>query len=218
MEGVMKRCAYFLVAVFVIGLFSLALASEVEAAIYVWVQGIQGEARDKDHNNWIDAESITHQIKQSGSMHVGGGGGRGKVQFGDIMLAKKIDKATPKLNLLCANGKHIPEVIIEMTASYTDVGRVTYLQYKLERVLVTSVDTTFTALEKNPDTEKVTLSFGKITCIYTEADEKGRKRGNIAYSWDVEKNVEEPVGQNSSSQSSGQTKPYIQRGRRIYRK
>jgi len=208
----MKRCTYLLVAVFLVGLFSLALASEAEAAIYVWIDGIPGQATDKDHKYWIDAESISHQIKQSGSMHVGGGGGAGKVQYGDFVVLKEIDKASPKLNLLCANGKHISEVIIEMTASYTDAGRVTYLQYKLERVLVTSVDTTFTALEKNPDTEKVTLSFGKITCIYTEVDDKGRKRGNIAYSWSVEKNVEEPVGQKSPPKPSGQTKPkYIPR-------
>jgi len=207
----MKRCTYLLVAVFLVGLFSLALASEAEAAIYVWFNGIPGEAKDKDHRNWTDAKSVNHQIKQSGTMHVGGGGGAGKVQYGDFVVVKEIDKTSPKLNLLCANGKHISEVIIDMTASYTDAGRVTWLQYKLEKVLVTSVDTTFTTIEKD-FIEKVTLSFGKITCTYKEMDERGMSKGKVTYSWDVEKNVEEPVGQKSPPKPSGQTKPkYIPR-------
>ena len=208
----MKRCTYLLVAVFLVGLFSLALASEAEAAIYVWIDGIPGQATDKDHKYWIDAESISHQIKQSGSMHVGGGGGAGKVQYGDFVVLKEIDKASPKLNLLCANGKHISEVIIEKTASYTDAGRVTYLQYKLEEVYVTSVDTSFSGDSQETGTETVTLSFGKITCIYTEADQRGKKKGEVAYSWDLQANKEANTGQNSSSQSSGQTKPrYVPR-------
>jgi len=228
MEVMMKRCAYFLLAVFFVGMFSLALESEVAAtSIYVWVQGIQGEAKDKDHKNWIDAESITHQIKQSGSMHVGGGGGAGRVHFGDFVVHKEIDKATPKLNLLCANGKHISEVIIELTAPYTDEGRVTYLQYKLEKVLVISVDTKLT--EGKVGTEEVTLSFGRVTCTYTEVDSGGRSKGKISYSWDVQAN-KELKGQKSSSKPSGQTHPryippgqtgpkYIPpRGRRIYQK
>ena len=208
----MKRCVYFLVAVFVVGLFSLAVASEAEAAIYVWIDGIPGEARDKDHGNWIEAKSISHQMKQSGGMHVGGGGGPGRVQYGDFVVHKEIDKATPKLNLRCAKGEHIPEVIIEKTVSYSDAGRVAYLQYKLEDVLVTSVDTSFSAGSQDTDTETVTLSFGKITCIYTEADQRGKKKGEVAYSWDLQANKEANTGQNSSSQSSGQTKPrYVPR-------
>ena len=202
----MKRCTYFLVAVFLVGLLSLALASEVEAAGYVWFDGIPGEARDKNHKNWSDFLSVNYQIKQSGSMHVGGGGGSGKAEYGDFVVHKKIDKASPKLNLLCSNGKHMDEVIIDKTASYTDQGRVTYLQYKLEKVLVTSVDTIVTGDEQDGN-ETVTLSFGKITCIYTEYDESGRSKGSAGYSWSVEKNVEEPVGQKSTPQSSGQSKP-----------
>jgi len=204
----MKRCAYFLVAVFMVGLFSLALASEAEAAIYVWIDGIAGESRDKDHRNWIDAKSITHKIEQKvHSVAAQGGSSGGRADFGDFVVEKEIDKASPRLNRLCAKGEQISEVIIEKTASYTDAGRVTYLQYKLEKVLVTSVDTTFTELANDAGTEKVTLRFGKITCIYTESDGRGKEKGNVAYSWSVEKNVEEPVGQKSSPQSSGQTKP-----------
>ena len=209
----MKRCTYFLVAVFVVGLFSLALASEVEAVIFVRIEGIPGESKDKDHRNWIDAKSITHKIEQKvRSVASQGGRSGGRADFGDFVVHKEIDKATPTLNLYCAKGQHIPEVIIEKTASYTDAGRVTYLQYKLEEVYVTSVDTSFSGDSQETGTETVTLSFGKITCIYTEADQRGKKKGEVAYSWDLQANKEANTGQNSSSQSSGQTKPrYVPR-------
>ena len=140
-------------------------------------------------------------------MHVGGGGGAGKAGYSDFLVEKEMDKTSLQLNLLCANGKHIPEVIIDQTASYTDTGRVTYLQYKLERVLVTSVDTTSTGQSEDVPIEKVTLSFGKITCTYIEYDHKGKSKGKVEYSWDIEKNKEEPVGQNSPPQSSEPEKP-----------
>ena len=210
----MKRCAYFLVAVFVIGLFSLVSASEAVATdIFVKIEGIQGESMDKRHSNWIDAESITHLIEQKvHSVAATGGRSGGRADFGDFVVHKEIDKASPKLNLRCAKGEHIREVIIEKTASYSDAGRVAYLQYKLEDVLVTSVDTSFSGGSQDAGTETVTLSFGKITCTYTEMDASGRKKGKVAYSWDLRANKEVNTGQKSTSQSSGQTKPrYVPR-------
>jgi len=187
MEGVMKRCAYFLVTVFVVGLFSLALASEAEAtSIYVKMRGIPGESRDKDHRNWIDAESISHQIENRVGVSVSGGRSAGRTQF-DFVVHKEIDKATPKLNLYCASGRNIPEVIIELTASYTDAGRVAYMEYRLQDVRVTSVRAGVTG-SKKAGTEEVTLSFRKITSTYTELDVRGRKKGEIAYTWDLRAN------------------------------
>ncbi|MHC5076483.1 MAG: Hcp family type VI secretion system effector [Planctomycetota bacterium] len=208
----MKRCAYFLVAVFVIGLFSLASASEAVATdIFVKIAGIPGESRDKRHSNWIDAESITHQIEQK--VHsIGAAGGRsgGKPDFGDFVVFKKIDKATPALNLYCAKGQHIPEVTIHRTASTTDAGRVPYMEYKLEDVVVTLVRAGIPGGKAG--TEEVGLSFGKITWTYTELDVRGKKKGEITYSWDLQANKEANTGQKSTSQSSGQTKPrYVPR-------
>ena len=203
----MKRCAYLLVTVFVVGLFSLTLASEVEATdIFVWMQGISGDSTVMlmGRKGWIEAESMSHQISQSGTMHVGGGGGSGKVQVGDVMLVKRIDKTTPELNLLCSSGKHVDEVIILLTRS-TGSQYQTYMEYTLSTVLVTSVRAE--AKRGEADTEAVTLHFAKISWKYYADHGAVIEKG-----WDIEKNTEESPGQESTTQSSGQTKPtYIPR-------
>ena len=199
----MKRCTYFLVAVFFVGLFSLSLESEAEATdIFVWIQGIKGESTVmlEGKKGWIDVESMNHQISQSGTMHAGGGGGSGKVQVGDISLVKKIDKTTPELNLLCSNGNHIPEVKILLTRRAGQQYR-TYMEYTLRPVLVSSVSAE--AAKGKFGTEVVTLNFAEIHWKYFYHGtpiEKG---------WNIEKNTSafyEPP------KSSGQTKPrYIPR-------
>jgi type VI secretion system secreted protein Hcp len=184
MEGVMKRYAYFLVAVFVIGLFCLALATEAEATdIFVKIAGIPGESRDKRHRNWIYAESISQQIEGRGTIHVGSGRGSGRAQF-DFVVVKKIDKATPKLNLYCADGRHISEVRIELVRR--GGNKPTYMEYRLQDVVVTSVRTGTT--KGKLGTEEVALSFGKITCTYTEFAPSGKAAGDVGYTWDLRKN------------------------------
>jgi len=216
------------VAVFVVGLFSLALASKAEATdIFVCMQGIEGESQVnlkgcKAGKGWIDVESMSHQISQSGTMHVGGGGGSGKVQVGDIMLVKKIDKTTPELNLLCSNGRHIPEVTILFTRRVGQQYR-TYMEYTLKPVLVSSVSVE--AAKGKLGTEVVTLNFAKISWKYYPPHDPA-----IEKVWNIETNREETPGQKSSPKPSGQAGPkyippgqtgpkYIPpRGRRIYQK
>ena len=203
----MKRCAYFLVTAFFVGLLSLTLATKVEAqSIYVWIDGIPGESNVElmGKKGWIEAESMSHQISQSGTMHVGGGGGSGKAQVGDMMLVKNIDRTTPELYLRCANGKHLDEVIILFTRRQGQQYQ-TYMEYRLGKVLVSSVGAE--ATKGKFATEVVTLNFAKISLKYYSYQGEP-----IEKSWNIETNVEEPVGQESSPKSSGQTKPtYIPR-------
>ena len=203
----MKRCVYLLVTVFVVGLFSLTLASEVEATdIFVWMQGISGDSTVMlmGRKGWIEAESMSHQISQSGTMHVGGGGGSGKVQVGDMTLHKSIDSTTPELNFLCANGKLIDEVIILLTNRDGQQYH-TYMEYRLTKVMVSSVGAE--ATKGKHGTEVVTLNFAEISWKYYADHGAVIEKG-----WDIEKNTEESPGQESTTQSSGQTKPtYIPR-------
>jgi type VI secretion system secreted protein Hcp len=189
MEEVMKRCAYFLVAGLVIGLFTFTLATEAEATdIFVCMRGIEGESKvmlkgckEKGKPAGIHAESMSHQISQSGTMHVGGGGGSGKVQVGDIMLVKKIDKTTPKLNLLCSTGRHIPEVTILLTRRVGQQNR-TYMEYTLKPVLVSSVSVE--AAKGKFGTEVVTLNFAEIHWKYYPDHGDAVKKG-----WNIQKNT-----------------------------
>lgn len=41
-------------------------------------------------------------------------GGTGRVSFGDLSVIKLTDKSSPKLFQACAQGRHLPEVALEL--------------------------------------------------------------------------------------------------------
>ena len=125
-------------------------------------------------------------------MHQPGGGAtgatrrRGDVILDDITCSKELDKASPKIAESVCKGKVYPKVEIDVTASYTDSGRVTYYRYELKNVLVTSYTCCGSGQSEDAPMEDFTLNFEEIKVTYTENDNAGKKKGNIEYSWKVE--------------------------------
>ncbi|MGB8928487.1 MAG: type VI secretion system tube protein Hcp, partial [Pantoea agglomerans] len=70
--------------------------------MYLKVDGITGESKDSNHTGWIDIDSFSWGASQPGNMSVGGGGGAGKVNFNDLHINAKIDKAVTALLKNCA--------------------------------------------------------------------------------------------------------------------
>ena len=59
------------------------------------INGVDGESKISGHEGEIDVLAWSWGMSQTGTMHVGGGGGAGKVDVQDISLTKYVDKATP---------------------------------------------------------------------------------------------------------------------------
>lgn len=127
-------------------------------------------------------------MSQSGTTHMGGGGGAGKVNVQDLSFTKYIDSASNALMLACCNGKHYPEAtLIVRKAGGTPVE---YVVIKMEEVMVTSVSTGGSGGEDRL-TENVTLNFAKFTYKYQPQDEKGAKKGGTKDAvWDIAGNSE----------------------------
>ena len=104
----------------------------------------------------------------------------------DITCTKELDKASPKLAESVCKGKVFPKVEIHLTASYTDSGRVTYYAYELKNVQVASYHVGGQGQSESVPVEDFTLNFEEIKVTYTENDSKGKKKGNVEYSWKVE--------------------------------
>ena len=51
-------------------------------------------------------------MSNSGSAHVGGGAGAGKVNVQDISVTKYVDSSSPKLMLACCNGTHYANALL----------------------------------------------------------------------------------------------------------
>ena len=75
--------------------------------MFIKMDGIKGESGDKSHKEEINVLAWSWGMSNSGSAHLGGGAGSGKVNVQDLSLTKYIDKSSPDLMLCCCNGKHI---------------------------------------------------------------------------------------------------------------
>ncbi|MFO1062508.1 MAG: type VI secretion system tube protein Hcp [Pirellulales bacterium] len=154
-------------------------------AAYIKFDGIDGESKDKSHQGWSDLGSFRQEISRPGAGATGAARRRGTVTHPDLECSKLLDKSSPKIAEAVLKGKVFPKVEIQLTTSTTDSGRETYYKYTLENVLVTSYQVQGSAGAHT--TESFLLNFEQIKSTYTEMDEKGTKKGAVAYGWDVEK-------------------------------
>jgi type VI secretion system secreted protein Hcp len=155
------------------------------AAAYIKFDGVDGEAQDKDHGAWSDLASFSQAIHKPGA-GTGATRRRGDVILEDIVCVKELDKSSPKIAEAVCKGKVFPKVEIEMTASYTDAGRVTYYRYELKNVQVTSYSISGSGQSEEVPVEEISLNFEEIKVTYTEHDSRGKKKGNVEYTWKVE--------------------------------
>ena len=72
--------------------------------IFLELEGIKGESKDDKHKDQIDVLSWSWGMAQSGTAHMGGGAGAGKVSVQDLNFTHYIDKSSPILMLHCCNG------------------------------------------------------------------------------------------------------------------
>ncbi|MCO8121106.1 type VI secretion system tube protein Hcp [Stieleria sp. TO1_6] len=155
-------------------------------AAYIKFDGVDGECKDKDHKGWSDLASFGQAIHQPGGGATGATRRRGDVILDDIACSKELDKSSPKIAESVCKGKVYPKVEIDVTASYTDAGRVTYYRYELTNVLVSSYNIGGSGQSESVPMEDFSLNFEEIKVTYTENDSKGKKKGNVEYSWKVE--------------------------------
>ena len=147
---------------------------------------VAGESKDSTHGGEIDVLAWSWGMTQSGSFHVGGGGGAGKVNMQDISITKYIDAATPNLMHACASGTHYDKATLVVRKAGGE--QEPYLTITMEKVLVSSVSTGGSGGEDRL-TENVTLNFAKVETVYKTQEDKGNLAGDIRFAWDIEANI-----------------------------
>ena len=157
--------------------------------ILLKITGLEGESQIEGHVGEIDVLAWRWGATQSGSMHVGGGGGAGKVSVEDLSLTKLSDKASIGLLRACFSGTHFSEAIL--IVHKPEPNPMDYLVIKMSQVLVTSISTGENSAEEIVK-EMVTLNFAKVEVNYTPIDPKtGAPGATMDFTWNIEKNVEE---------------------------
>jgi type VI secretion system secreted protein Hcp len=153
--------------------------------MFIKIDTVDGESKDKVHKKEIDVLAWSWGLSNSGSAHVGGGAGAGKVNVQDISITKWVDSASPKLMLAACDGKHFANALL--TVRKAGEKPVEYLKIKIEEVLITSISTGGSGGEDRL-TENVSLNFSKVSVDYVPQDDKGAAGTAIPMSWDIAAN------------------------------
>jgi type VI secretion system secreted protein Hcp len=147
---------------------------------------IEGEAQDHAHTGEIDVLAWSWGMSNSGTMHIGMGGGSGKVAVQDLSFTKFVDKSSTNLYLKCCNGKHYEEA--KLTVRKSGETPVEYMKVHMEKVMVTGINSGGSGSEDRV-TENVTLNFKKVTVIYTPQGPDGSPQPEMEMWWDIEQNT-----------------------------
>jgi type VI secretion system secreted protein Hcp len=154
--------------------------------MFLKIDPIKGESKDDKHKEEIDVLAWSWGMSQSGTTHVGSGGGAGKVNVQDLSVTKYVDKASCDLMLHCCNGKHFDKAILVVRkAGETPVE---YITITMEEVMVTAVSTGGSGGEDRL-TENLTLNFAKVAVEYKEQQKDGSGKPAGSMTWNIPANV-----------------------------
>jgi type VI secretion system secreted protein Hcp len=153
---------------------------------FLKIDGIEGESADSKHKNEIDVLNWSWSETQSGTMAYGGGGGAGKVSMQDFHFTMRVCKASPKLLLHCANGKHIPAAVL--IARKAGEEQQEFLKIKFSDLLVSSFSTGGGGADDVP-MDSISLNFSKIEYEYKAQKADGSLDGPIPAGWNLKENV-----------------------------
>jgi len=149
---------------------------------------IKGESKDSKHKEEIDVLAWSWGMSQSGTTHLGTGGGAGKVNVQDISLTKYVDKASHILQGACCKGTHFGEALL--TVRKAGDKPLEYIKVTMTDVLITAVSSGGSGGEDRL-TENVTLNFAKFKYEYTPQKPDGSGDATVDFTFDIAANAAE---------------------------
>jgi len=148
---------------------------------FLKLDGVEGESQDSKHKNEIQLESFSLGLEQQGTAMHGSGLGAGKAFFKDFHVVKKVDKASPKLLLACANGDHIKSAILVCRKAGKEQQE--FWKVTFSDVLVSKFSTGHE--EDTVPMDHVAFNYSKIECEYKEQKQDGTLGGSIKTGYDI---------------------------------
>ena len=153
---------------------------------FLKVDGIDGESLDKKHSKEIHIESFSFGASNGGTSTYGAGAGGGKVQFHDFHFVMKVNSASPKLFLACANGDHIKKIVF--TARKAGKEQQEYLQWEFSDCLVSSYQTGGTGSGDVLPMDQISVNFAQAKQTYKPQKPDGTLGAAVQAGWNVQTN------------------------------
>jgi type VI secretion system secreted protein Hcp len=158
--------------------------------MFLVLKDVKGETRDKVYGpkNAIDVLAWSFGSSNSGSAHMGGGAGAGKVNVQDISITKYIDKSSPILMQACCKGTHFATA--ELVVRKAGGKPLEYIKITLTEVLISSISLGGSGGEDRL-TENVSLNFAKFKYDYVEQKADGTEGDKPTMTYSIAENAEE---------------------------
>jgi type VI secretion system secreted protein Hcp len=154
--------------------------------MFMKLEGITGESQDSVHKGEVDVLAWSWGLSNSGTTHMGSGGGAGKANFQDLSFTKYVDLASTPLMLASANGKHVTKATLVVRKA--GEHPLEYITIVMTECLVTSVSTGGSGGEDRL-TENISLNFKEVEVTYKEQTKTGSAGGKGDFKWNIAGNV-----------------------------
>lgn len=158
--------------------------------IFLRLSKIKGESKDKVYENEIDVLAWSFGAVQSATMHMGGGGGSGKVAVQDLNITKPIDKSSPVLMKHCFDASHIAEG--QLIVRKAGGKPVNCLTISMKEIIVSSYSTGG-AGDGDTLTENLSLNCAEMAIQYIEQTADGGEGDKPDFAYSMRKNDEIPA-------------------------
>jgi type VI secretion system secreted protein Hcp len=146
---------------------------------------IVGESTDAAHKDWIEIESFSWGMTQSGGFSGGGGGGTGKVSFQDIHFTANTQKSSPLLAKNCAIGQHIPKAELSFIKGKGSQGGFEFIKFEFADVLVSSYQLGGSSGGEDRPTDSFSLNFTKIEFDFVPQKADGSADTPVIFTFDL---------------------------------
>jgi type VI secretion system secreted protein Hcp len=150
--------------------------------IFLKLDKVNGESKGKDHTDEIDVLSWSWGLSQSGTTHLGSGGGSGKVNVQDLSITKYVDAASCDLIKCCCNGDHLATG--KLTVRKAGTNPLEYITIDFTELLVAAYSTGGIGSDDRM-TENVTLNFRKFEIKYKKQKDDGSGEDKGDTTWDI---------------------------------
>jgi type VI secretion system secreted protein Hcp len=156
--------------------------------MFIKIGSIDGESQDKTHKGDIDVLAWSWGMSNSGTAHVGGGAGAGKVNVQDLSFTKYIDKSSTTLHLACCKGTHYDKAVLVVRKAGDKP--LEYITITMKEVMITGVSTGGSGGEDRL-TENIILNFASVKVEYQEQQKDGTGKKAPEMNWSMSENASE---------------------------
>lgn len=153
---------------------------------FLKIATIDGESKDDKYKGYIELESWSWGEANTSTGHTGGGHGGGKVNGQDFHFVMKVNKASPKLMLACADGHHFPDATL--LARKAGKGQQDFLKFKFTDVFVSSYQTGGSGHGDIVPLDQISMGYTKMEIEYKEQNQDGSLGGSTKAGYNFQTN------------------------------